>query len=77
MSHVDLTTTVSGPGTLIVETIHMDITVTMSSIGLSTSMVLETEFDVETTSKSTGLSLAEFTQLIVYMTKTVEHASNT
>lgn len=76
-SHVDLTTTVFGPGTLMVETIHMDITTTMSSISLSTSMVLETEFEVETTSKITRPSLAEFTQPTVYMTRTVEHASNT
>ena len=68
---------VSGPGTLVVETIHMDITMTMSSISLSTRMVLETEFEVETTSKSTRPSLAEFMQPTVYMTKTVEHASNT
>lgn len=76
MSHVDLTTTVSGPGTLIVEAIHMGITITISSISLPTSMVPETEFEVETTSKSTRPSPAEFTQPSVYMTRTVELASN-
>ena len=76
MSHVDLTTTVSGPGTLIVEAIHMDITITISSISLPTSMVPETGFEVETTSKSTRPSPAGFTQPSVYMTRTVELASN-
>jgi len=76
-SHVNLTTTVSGPDTFMVETIHMDITTTISSISLSTSMLLETEIEVETTSKSTRPSLAEFTQPTVYMTRTVEYASKT
>ena len=76
-SHVNFTTMVSRPGTLMVKTIHIDITTTMSSISLSTSMLLETEVEVEAISKSTGPSLAEFTQLTVYMTRTVEYASNT
>ncbi|OCL10298.1 hypothetical protein AOQ84DRAFT_387607 [Glonium stellatum] len=72
--HVDLTTTVSGPGTLMVETIHMDITTTLASVSLSTSMLLETEIETETTSKTTLGSFAGLTYSTLYMTRTVEYA---
>jgi hypothetical protein len=46
------TATVSGPGTLIVATLHAIVTDTIETIGLSTTLLLETE--VQTESTSTG-----------------------
>lgn len=40
-SHVDLVTTVSGPGTVLIETFHANITTTLISLSLSTSILLE------------------------------------
>ncbi|KAF2110333.1 hypothetical protein BDV96DRAFT_650978 [Lophiotrema nucula] len=52
---VDLTTTVSGPGLLLVETMHVNVTDTIQSISLSTTLMLHTEIEIETTSKSRKL----------------------
>jgi hypothetical protein len=43
------TATVSGPGTLIVATLHAIVTDTVETIGLSTTLLLETEIETEST----------------------------
>jgi hypothetical protein len=52
---VQLTTTVTGPGTLIIETMEVFVTDTVETVDLSTTMVLETEVEVETISKGKKL----------------------
>lgn len=77
---VNLATTITGPGTLIMETIQIYITDTVETIDLSTILILETEIETETTSK--GKKLA--TRLgdgqgapasTVYLTKKVKYRS--
>jgi len=78
-SQVDLTTTVSGPGIFMVETIHLAITTSYTTVSLSTTMTLETEVETETISKSPKLvtrPIKEVTGPTIYITKTVKHASN-
>ena len=48
---INLATTVTGPGMLIVETMHVFITDTIETVDLSTIMLLETEIETETTSR--------------------------
>lgn len=52
---VQLTTTVTGPGTLIVETMEVHVTDTVETVDLSTTLQLETEIEIESTSKSKKL----------------------
>lgn len=52
---VQLTTTVTGPGTLIVETMKAIITDTIETVDLSTTLLLETEIESESTSKGKKL----------------------
>jgi hypothetical protein len=47
---IGLTATVSGPGTLIIETLQQIITDTIETIDLSTTLLLETEIETESTS---------------------------
>ncbi|KAJ4358549.1 uncharacterized protein N0V89_003133 [Didymosphaeria variabile] len=53
--NVQLTTTVTGPGTLIVETMTAVITDTVETIDLSTTLLLETGVETESTSKKKKL----------------------
>ncbi|KAF1966905.1 hypothetical protein BU23DRAFT_661016 [Bimuria novae-zelandiae CBS 107.79] len=48
---VQLTATVTGPGTLIVEMLNAVITDTVETVDLSTTLLLETEIETESTSK--------------------------
>ncbi|KAH7119843.1 hypothetical protein B0J11DRAFT_71404 [Dendryphion nanum] len=52
---IRLTTTVSGPGTLIVESLQAFINDTIVFVDLSTTLLLETEIEIETISKSKKL----------------------
>ncbi|KAF1842315.1 uncharacterized protein K460DRAFT_370290 [Cucurbitaria berberidis CBS 394.84] len=76
---VQLSTTVTGPGTIHVETLQATITDTVESIDLSTILLLETEFETESTKSdrkplTTVLSTQEvFTT--VYITKHVHRIS--
>jgi hypothetical protein len=49
---LSLTTTVSGPGTLMIETMEVYVTDTIETVDLSTTFHLETEVETESTSKS-------------------------
>ncbi|KAF2797098.1 hypothetical protein K505DRAFT_270238 [Melanomma pulvis-pyrius CBS 109.77] len=77
---VNLATTITGPGTLIMETIQIYITDTIETIDLSTILMLETEIETETTSRGKKL----VTRLgdeqgvpasTVYLTKKVKYRS--
>jgi hypothetical protein len=50
-----VSTTLSGPGTLLVETLKVEITDTVVFFNFSTSLLLETLIDMETTSKAKKL----------------------
>ncbi|KAF2643511.1 hypothetical protein P280DRAFT_547649 [Massarina eburnea CBS 473.64] len=52
---IALTTTVSGPGTLIIETMEVYVTDTIETVDLSTTLLLETEVEIESTSKGKKL----------------------
>jgi hypothetical protein len=77
---INLATTMTGPGTLIVETMHVTITDTIETVDLSTIILLETEIETETISKGkklvtkpdNGESVAAST---VYITKKVKYRS--
>jgi hypothetical protein len=75
---IGFTATVSGPGTLIIETIQAIITDTISTIDLSTTLLLETEIETESTSTGrklptgSALSTVDLTSTI-FVTKTVVH----
>jgi hypothetical protein len=76
---VELTATVSGPGTLIIETLHQIITDTIETIDISTTLLLETEIETESTSTgrkspmaSNGLGDAVST---VFITETLVYKS--
>ncbi|KAF2735551.1 hypothetical protein EJ04DRAFT_491405 [Polyplosphaeria fusca] len=76
---VDLTTTISGPGTLIVETMHANITDTVEALTLSTTLMLHTEIEMETISKSkklvTRTDSGEAPKSTVFITKHVKYKS--
>ncbi|KAF2192423.1 hypothetical protein K469DRAFT_311422 [Zopfia rhizophila CBS 207.26] len=77
-SEVNLVTTVSGPGVLLVETIHMTITATLESVSLSTTMLLEAEIETKTTSKRPRLvtrTEKEGSKSTVDITKEVKYKS--
>ncbi|KAF2877252.1 hypothetical protein BDV95DRAFT_558775 [Massariosphaeria phaeospora] len=52
---VQLATTVTGPGTLLVETMQVYVTDTVETVDLSTVLLLETEIETESTSRGTKL----------------------
>jgi len=52
-SHVDLTTTISGPSQVMIETFHADITASMTVFSISTVLVLEYSTETTVTSTST------------------------
>jgi len=77
---VNLATTISGPGTLIVETMQVLITDTIETVDLSTVLLLQTEIETETTRKEkkpvTRLSQGQGLPIsTVYVTKKVKHVS--
>jgi hypothetical protein len=72
------TATVSGPGTLIVATLHAVVTDVVETIGLSTTLLLETEVEIESTSTGrksiTGSeSTVDAGTSTIFVTKTVVH----
>ncbi|KAI8937955.1 hypothetical protein NX059_005637 [Plenodomus lindquistii] len=75
---IQVSTTVSGPGTLIVETMTSTVTDTVESVDLSTVLLLETE--VETESISSGrkptatVRSTQETTTTIYVTKRLKHA---
>jgi hypothetical protein len=75
---INLLATVTGPGTLIIETIHAFINDTISTVDLSTTLLLEAQIETESTSRGRksppGSDLP--TQLLTstrFVTKTVVH----
>lgn len=77
---IQVSTTVSGPGTIIVETVQSTITDTIESIDLSTVLMLETEIETESISSarkptSTVRSTQEITKT-VFLTKHLHHVSS-
>jgi hypothetical protein len=75
---VQLTTTVTGPGTLIVETLNAVITDTVETIDLSTTLLLETEIETESISKGKKLVTkpnepSEAATSTLYITKHVKY----
>ncbi|KAF2026989.1 hypothetical protein EK21DRAFT_115232 [Setomelanomma holmii] len=70
--------TLSGPGTLIIETSQSVITDTVETINLSTTLLLETEIETESISKGrvspspSGTTTVESTSTL-YITKTLHH----
>lgn len=74
---IGFTATLSGPGTLMVETLQAVFTDTIETIGLSTTLLLETEVEIESTSTARKTSLSETTvnggTSTVFITKTVVH----
>ncbi|KAF2805325.1 uncharacterized protein BDZ99DRAFT_117846 [Mytilinidion resinicola] len=73
-SYVDLTTTVTGPGRFMIETLHMDITQTETIVTVSTKMLLASDMEVETIIKSTKTSSTKLPDTTIYITKSVKHA---
>lgn len=77
---VDLTTTVSGPGLLIIETVHANITDTIHTVALSTMLMTHTEIETEsisTSPKSSTLTETETAPISTeYITKHVKYASS-
>lgn len=79
---ISLTTTVSGPGTLMVETMEIYITDTIETVDLSTVFALETEIETESTSKGKKLVTRPETDgeppaSTVYITKHLKYKSTT
>jgi hypothetical protein len=76
---VQVTTTLSGPGTLILETMHAYINDTVACVDLSTKWLLETEVETESISKSkklvTGPEIAPGPASTKYVTKVVKYKS--
>ena len=75
---VQLTATVTGPGTLIVETLNPVITDTVETIDLSTTLLLETEIETESTSKAKKLVTrsggpSEAATSTLYITKHIKY----
>jgi hypothetical protein len=64
-THVDITTTISGPARVMIETYHMDVTGTETLFALSTHMALAHEYETLTTireSRSNGVSTTTVTR---------------
>lgn len=75
---VQISTTVTGPGMLYVETLQSTVTDTVESVDLSTVLQLETEIETESISRgkkptATILSTQEVTTTL-YITKKLKHA---
>ncbi|KAL5114982.1 hypothetical protein ACEQ8H_007155 [Pleosporales sp. CAS-2024a] len=75
---IAFTATVSGPGTFIVETLHAVVTDTITTIGLSTTLLFETEIETESTStrrktRTDATSTVYGGTSTVYITKTYQH----
>jgi hypothetical protein len=73
---IGFTATLSGPGTLMVATLQAIVTDTITTLGFSTTLLLETEVETESTStrrKTTGDSTSTVTAgtSTVFLTKTV------
>jgi hypothetical protein len=73
---IAFTATVSGPGTLIVETLQAIVTDTITTLGLSTTLLLETEIETESTStrrktSASGTSTVNGGTSTLFLTKTV------
>jgi len=77
---IQVSTTVSGPGTLVVETMTSTITDTIESIDLSTVLLLETEVETESISSgrkpTTTVHTTQEKTKTVYVTKKLKHASS-
>jgi hypothetical protein len=79
---IGFTTTVTGPGTLIIATIETVIMSTTKFVDLSTTLLLETEIETESTStgrKTTPSAIESSSEASVsttYVTKTVKHKSS-
>lgn len=78
---VQLTATVTGPGTLIVETLNAVITDTVETVDLSTTLLLETEIETESTSKGKKLVTrpdepSEPAASTLYITKHVKYKTS-
>lgn len=77
---VQLSTTVTGPGTLLIETLQAHITDTVVFFNLTTTLILETQIEIETTSKSrklvTGTGNEEEPTSTTYITKAVKYRSS-
>lgn len=63
---MQVSTTVSGPGTLIMATLKAEITDTVTFLNFSTNLLLETLVEIETTSKAAKTATS-------YVTKTVQY----
>lgn len=76
---IQVATTLSGPGTLIVETMQAYITDTIAFVNLTTTLLLQTEIEIETTSKSKKLVTRPETDAqstsTKYVTKLVKYKS--
>jgi hypothetical protein len=70
-SHIDLTTTVSGPARVMVETYHLDVTATKTLFALSTQMGLEYEFETLTTIRRTSSGRGSTTTVTSTSTNTI------
>ena len=73
--NVDFSTTVTGPARIWVETLEMDVTKKMTDISLSTTMLLEYEFESDETGKedipaqTTAPQMAETTEMTALATE--------
>ncbi|KAF1958985.1 hypothetical protein CC80DRAFT_546303 [Byssothecium circinans] len=78
---VALTTTLSGPGTLIVETMEIYVTDTIETVDLSTTLLMKTEVEIESTSKAKKLVTRPETDVkpqssTLYITKHVKYKNS-
>lgn len=77
---IGFTATLSGPGTLIIETLRMFVIDTIETVDLSTTLLLETEIETESTSRERKSSSALSENVddavsTLFITKTVRHKS--
>lgn len=77
---IQLTTTVTGPGTLIVETMEVTVTDTVETLDFSTTMLLQTEIETESISKEKKIVTSpaegsDFTASTLYITKHLKYKS--
>lgn len=77
---IQFSTTVTGPGTLHVETFQSTVTDTVESIDLSTVLMLETEVETESISKgrrpSTTIRSTQEITTTIFITKHLHHVSS-
>jgi hypothetical protein len=72
---IQVSTTVSGPGTIYVETLQAEITDTVVFFNLSTTLLLETEIEIETTSKKIKPVTVTTPRSTQYITRVVKYRS--